>query len=89
MGLRMIVVLLQGQYACIMLAHEDVEDDSHWIKWLRHAAQVDSLSLQYLRHLLCHTFVHFTCSVAYVCVIVYSFPDHAFIVWSSCRCSYV
>ena len=25
-----------------MIAHEDVEDDAHWIKWLRHAAQVDS-----------------------------------------------
>ena len=25
-----------------MVAHEDVEDDAHWIKWLRHAAQVDS-----------------------------------------------
>lgn len=46
-----------------MLAHEDVEDDAHWIKWLRHAAQVDSLYLQYLRHLLCHLFVSFTCSV--------------------------
>ena len=25
-----------------MIAHEDVEDDTHWIKWLRHAAQVAS-----------------------------------------------
>ena len=26
-----------------MIAHEDVEDDAHWIKWLRHAAQVHRL----------------------------------------------
>jgi len=23
-----------------MIAHEDVEDDVHWISWLRHSAQV-------------------------------------------------
>ena len=33
-------LLLQGQYACVMIAHEDVEDDAHWISWLRHSAQV-------------------------------------------------
>ncbi len=33
-------VHLQGQYACVMIAHEDVEDDAHWISWLRHSAQV-------------------------------------------------
>ena len=34
--------LMQGQYASVMIAHEVVEDDAPWIKWLRHAAQVDS-----------------------------------------------
>ena len=33
-------VHLQGQYACVMITHEDVEDDAHWISWLRHSAQV-------------------------------------------------
>ncbi|DBA78052.1 hypothetical protein WJX79_008308 [Trebouxia sp. C0005] len=31
----------QGQYACVMVTHEDVEDDAHWISWLRHSAQVE------------------------------------------------
>lgn len=31
----------QGQYACVMIAHEDVEDDAHWVSWLRHSAQVE------------------------------------------------
>ncbi len=35
-----LILLLQGQYACVMIAHEDVEDDAHWISWLRHSAQV-------------------------------------------------
>ncbi|KAL0021883.1 hypothetical protein WJX77_010720 [Trebouxia sp. C0004] len=31
----------QGQYACVMITHEDVEDDAYWISWLRHSAQVE------------------------------------------------
>ncbi|DBB04435.1 TPA: hypothetical protein ACH3X1_012916 [Trebouxia sp. C0004] len=31
---------LRGQYACVMITHEDVEDDAYWISWLRHSAQV-------------------------------------------------
>ena len=58
-----------------MIAHEDVEDDAHWIKWLRHAAQVDSLYLQYLSHLLCHMFAYVNCSVTYACVTVYTLSD--------------
>lgn len=27
-----------------MLAHDDVEEDVHWVKWLQHAAQVRNLS---------------------------------------------
>ena len=37
----------QGQYACVMVTHEDVEDDAHWISWLRHSAQVCLAGGQY------------------------------------------
>jgi len=43
-------VLLQGQYACVMITHEDIEDDAHWISWLRHSAQVCLSSSSVLLH---------------------------------------
>lgn len=57
-----------------MIAHEDVEDDAHWIKWLRHAAQVNSHSCDaakapYMSHVLSH-------AVTNKCVIVYSYSGY-------------
>ena len=62
---------MQGQYACVMIAHEDVEDDAHWIRWLRHAAQVNSHLLDtakapYMSHVLSHAVTH-------ICVMVHSY----------------
>ena len=36
----LVLSVLQGHYVCVLVAHEDVEDDAHWIKRLRHAAEV-------------------------------------------------
>ncbi|KAL3153185.1 hypothetical protein ABBQ38_011936 [Trebouxia sp. C0009 RCD-2024] len=31
----------KGHYLCVLVAHEDVKDDAHWIRRLRHAAQTE------------------------------------------------
>lgn len=38
--IKILLKSLQGRYACVMSLHSDIQDDMHWLSWLRHQAQV-------------------------------------------------